>query len=491
MIAATLQNQTRTAELWASFVALTVPHLHAWWAAAPNAAHSVAARKAMEGKPARGGVTLFALATELHRLCTVEVQPRILALVDAEQADVEVIAGANEHGKAIFVADAAVAAALAVANSAAADEVVKAASVRFANYLAGSVSAADFLARWVDGTVLAMLAVDLADSHRSTSWQCPGAVVPALARSLVVDVLPAAGSARPIAVTADVACPIHDRCARQIGRLNLAVLDCDAVTAVAKGLPQFDTLAAQRLLRHLVRSASDQKALQIPDYRKVSFAHGWRGLAECIGDRRADPAALQELLYAGQSVHWTVNGYEYGGLWTFRAVRGNAHAPGLVTIVVGEALAPHFVLASEALAANTDTARKSRRLVPELRYEPPVLALRPNERGKAWLLHRRLLVEFVDRGPDLFNRGSVAISPALWTEMAREVGLPASSVSRLVDSWKSGESEEAPALVIEPQPEHYTLSAAHDVELGFILEGARRRIQGRKAAEIGRRAKRR
>jgi hypothetical protein len=169
-------------------------------------------------------------------------------------------------------------------------------------------------------------------------------------------------------------------------------------------------------------------------------------------------------------------------------LRGNATRLGVLRIVVCDALAPGLAV---QLSQNKDSsliARTARRLVPELRAEPPVLAVNERLHGPAWTLHRLALVELVDRAEELHAHGMIEINAARWRRLATEAKLPADKLPRLLDSWRTGDAH-APPLLVEPEPGRFTLADPHAAERDFIAEGGRRRTEGREAGRKGKQRK--
>lgn len=259
---------------------------------------------------------------------------------------------------------------------------------------------------------------------------------------------------------------------------------------VRRGLELFGTVTGNRLLKSLVLRSHEQQERGDPFALRVRYAGGWAGLAEAVGFRDKNTSALVHLAEAGASVVWATPYARGMSLWALAVTRGNHLRPGEVAFTLNTPLAPGYA-AELANTGNTNLpARQARRLVPELRYEPPTGAVRTNEAGAVWTLHRRFLLELVDRAEELVTHGGVALSLEDWRKLAAEVGLPLSTLPKVLEAWRAGESEGAPALLAEPMRGRFTLADAHDLERRFLLEAGERRMRGREAGRKGKLAKR-
>lgn len=282
---------------------------------------------------------------------------------------------------------------------------------------------------------------------------------------------------------------VLDHKRRELGRIAL-VSSRMTHENVRRGLELFGSVPGNRLLKSLVLRSHEQQERGDPFALRVRYAGGWAGLAEAIGFNDRNTTPLARMAEAGAAVVWSTP-YAHGlALWTLAISRGNHLRPGEVVFTLNTPLAPGYAAELAHEKNNSAPARVARRLVPELRYEPPTGAVRPNEAGAVWTLHRRFLLELVDRATELVTDGGVALSLEDWRRFALEVGLPLATLPKVLDSWRTGESEKAPALLIERAPGRWTLADVHDLERRFLLEAGDRRLKGREAGRKGKRAKR-
>jgi hypothetical protein len=361
---------------------------------------------------------------------------------------------------------------------------------RLEQWHGGELDAAGLFAWWLDGRALLLVARVLWRARVADLWKRKQTVRPALVRAVAADVLVQAMTRQAVLPGLDDGA-VRDKRGREVARIDVASMDATALDVVRRGLDLLGSVTAHRLVRKLVHRVHDQWEAQAADPRAVDFVGGHTALAAELHDSERDPSRLRAILEAGQRLQWTHPTVTVGGLWTWTDRRGSPGRPGLVRIVVGDALAPTLA-ARLADDGNTSfSARRARKLVPELHEEPPVSAVRNNDQGAAWTLHRLVLVELVDNARELSVRGSVAISAERWRELANLAGLPLVGLAALRASWLTGDNTNPP-LLCEPERGRFTLALdPHAAGLAFIVAGGRRSLAGAGAAREGKRSKER
>jgi hypothetical protein len=268
---------------------------------------------------------------------------------------------------------------------------------------------------------------------------------------------------------------VRDTRGLTLGRLDVPATDAELIRTVFEGLDLLGSVAGQRILKHFVLTVHERTETEKQGARVLDFTGGWSTFADAVGADARERRRLEAILEAGQRVIWDNGTLKLGGLWTWTYTRGSRQGPGLVRVVVGDPLAPGL---APALEGRTPSRRSDKLLVPELRYEPPVRAVRPNEQGSALTLHRLLLLELVKRSPELATHGAITLNMPRWHELAAKAGLPGVSLPRLLDSWVEGD-DKAPALIKRDGP-HVTLADEHEPERAFIVAGGNRRVRGKK-----------
>lgn len=275
-------------------------------------------------------------------------------------------------------------------------------------------------------------------------------------------------------------------------RASVTNMDANDVRVAANAL---GTVAGHRIIRGVVLKAWSQVEEGHHDPRLLYFEGGWAGFADAMGLKSTHHhKAAENVLRLGQAIQWEGrNGHTGGGWWTFKAGRGSRAGPGYVEVVLGTTLLPGYAveLAHSGQSSGREQ-RRARRLVPELRHEPPLSALGGGLEGHGWTLMRLFVLALSDRAAQLAEGGLAHIAEADWNKMAASAGVPLARLPRVLDSWAAGD-DEAPAL-LHRDGWGFTLADKHELERTFIEETGRRSNKGKadaaKGAE-GRRDKRR
>ena len=473
--------------------------VQSWASVAPGDVHNAAATAALEAMRVASDPVPMAmpgecdpddvptdpaavamLARELHRVCC-EVGglvAKVAPTLTPPALDLQVVPERN----GMLTLDADLVEWLATLDQGEADKVRPAARERLASYKAGELDARHLFARWTDGVSLAAVAVALWRARGAKLWGRRQAVLPATVRAVNIDTLiPAMARRLTYLPTLDDG-RILDAKGRELGRIS--TINADILEQTRDGLALLGTVTGHRLVRFIVHRVHDQVEAGDPYALRVDLPGGWGALAEKLRYMSRDYEPLQLLMRAGQHAEWTHTNAVIGGLWTYTYQRGNAAAPSRLTITSGEALAPGLAARLSQSGNTSNAARMARRLVPELRAEPPVSAVNDRSKGAAWTLHRLALVELVDHAEEMHRNGAVAIGPQRWRELGKEARLPDDTLPKLLGSWLSGDDDN-PALLVEPEPGRWTLADAHKAEREFIADSGRRRSEGRENARKG------
>lgn len=277
---------------------------------------------------------------------------------------------------------------------------------------------------------------------------------------------------------------VRDERGQAIGTVSLTT---DAtLAAVRSGCAAFGTVHGHLLIRALIHRAADwwNGRIGVQDARpRIRFHGGWNGLLDELGIARKFHQRIKDIAVAGQCIVWSTPTITAGGLWTWTEERGTRAGAGEVAFVLGDALAPGYANELKQAGGNSHAARLARRVVPELRFPPPMGGARSSDHGPIWTLHRLLVIELVDRAEALHVDGAVEITRARWLELADSARVTRRILDRTVDAWLQGESERVPALIDRIGRDGWTLAEAHRVEREYIAAGGARRVNGRRQAQ--------
>lgn len=277
---------------------------------------------------------------------------------------------------------------------------------------------------------------------------------------------------------------VRDGKGRVIGRISLTT--DTTLEAVRDGARALGTVTGHRLIRALVHRSHDAWNRGEQDPRRVAFVGGWEGLLEAIGSSPKQHRLVKDIAIAGESIAWETPHLKRDKFWQWNERRGTSAARGEVAFILGDALTPGLAFdmarPDGKRSAGSLPARIARRLVPELRFEPPMGGARERDHGPIWTWHRLMLVELVDHAEELAKDGSVVITQARWRELAKAAGVATSTVDRTLDAWVAGESEKAPALLERVAKDAWTLARPHELEREFVTAAGVKRTEGRRRA---------
>lgn len=252
------------------------------------------------------------------------------------------------------------------------------------------------------------------------------------------------------------------------------------VERVREGLALMPSMPFHRMVRTLVHAGYDQAEAGVEDYRVVSVPGGYAGLTERLelsAKYRKDVRLIAE---AGARIEWRIGGRQGIAWWTL-----DAPVPGVtfahrgqgaeVTFTLGTMLLPYAARRMRQQQTLADDAI-DRRLVPELRYDPPMYG-RGNEQAAIYTMARRFLTFMVDNGLELARDGGIVVTPEQWAKLAKASGLPAVLALKVVKKWADGDGDAAPPLIEYLDGGLVRLSETYRAEHDFIVDGVRRRAK--------------
>jgi hypothetical protein len=350
---------------------------------------------------------------------------------------------------------------------------------------AGTGAAAWKAPRWTD-LAMALWPTVKAEIERSRARR------PAVVRAVAVDVLTTLSRQGRLPLDDERDRPLVNHDGRRVGYVatsNAAV--AELLTLKPGAMDLFRSLDAQRLIKRFILTGHEQWMTGAREPSRLVYVGGFDALGKAIGQtsRRA-LAAFEEILTLGTGVQIdTPELKKIRGLWTFEWSPPAPGRPSRVVVKLADALMPGFVEADE-LKGNARSKREARRLVPELRFDPPVEMVDASSRGAVYAVHRMVLVQAVDEAERMAAGDGFSLSlDELRHELARfGGGSLARHAEKVRDGWLTSD-DTAPAMIQRVARDRYTLADEHEPERAFIEEGGRKRLNGRAGGIEGKRAK--
>lgn len=161
-----------------------------------------------------------------------------------------------------------------------------------------------------------------------------------------------------------------------------------------------------------------------------------------------------------------------GNLLSYTVRPAVGHRRGMVSIILGDPLMPHFTF---ALPGRTRRGREDRRLVPLPDLAPFVGDRRTHGAQASYQL--AVLGEMRRRAVELVEHGGVLLADEELERLASAVGLPVSMIRRVVDRW-SQDGHDGPAFLVRCGGGRYTLGAAYASALELLRDGGERERRG-------------
>lgn len=263
---------------------------------------------------------------------------------------------------------------------------------------------------------------------------------------------------------------------RRSEALNVPAVEMSAIPRLlSKGVELLGSKQAHGIVRHFVFEGHRRYMAGEPDARVLRFTGGWSALASDASvehgkDARAIVIALAHAPHAlPDGAHGNLLSYTW-----------KPHAPGrpaLLSVVLGDMLLPHYVY---AIAGKTRSRVEARHLVPVVDFPP--LYGRPNEHGAQLTLQMTLMARLRASAVELANTGAVRIPDSEMQEMARDAGLPAKLLPKVLARWEEGTDSSPPFIV--RNGDRYTLAPAFAVALDFMAAAGRASIAASKAGKL-------
>ncbi len=268
--------------------------------------------------------------------------------------------------------------------------------------------------------------------------------------------------------------------------LDVPALELDNVdTLLPQGARLLGSVKAHRLLRWEVITGHRQYLAGNRDARNLRVDGGWQALPEAVGLAATSNAVeeLRRIVVAQAHLCWTWPDGTRGNMLSYTTRPAVGHRRGMLSLVLGDPLMPHFLF---ALPGRSPRGREDRRLVPVVDLPPFVGDRRTHGAQASFQL--AVLGEMRRRAMELIENGGVRLADQDLAQLAANVGLASGLVARVIDRWMQDGSD-GPAFLarVDGEADRFTLGDAYASALDLLREGGHREKKG---AACGRRAAR-
>jgi hypothetical protein len=259
--------------------------------------------------------------------------------------------------------------------------------------------------------------------------------------------------------------------------LDVPTVEMGAIPRLLRrGLELFGSIQTHRMLRHVVVEGHRQAITGEADPRVLRYLGGWSALAAQANVTEADDARAIVVALA-HAAHELTDG-THGNLLSYSARRGAPGRPGLVSLVLGDMLLPHFVHSLDPSKARTPT--ENRRLVPIVDFAGFVG--RNNDHAAQATLQMMFMARLRDAAPELAEAGAVRITDAEFAALAHEAGLTPALLPKVIDRW-TRDGGDAPAFMVKTG-DRYTLAPHFAPALAFLEAAGHMSLERSKAGKL-------
>lgn len=316
--------------------------------------------------------------------------------------------------------------------------------------------------------VMTLLCLSLWEDTIRAKWEWTDRNVPALTKGVLVKTIKPLLSKDMAIIEQEsgISCYANGKVVAIV-----ACIDPRLLVQVRRGLGIFSSLNSHKLLRWEIRTAFENLANEIRDFRIIKTVGGYEKIANLIGCGRSKQSAteIKALLHAQAFCDFPFPDGSKSNLITLgKGKTLNNGEPTEIIISVGPSLLPHYT--------HLLPVGEQRRLIP-ITSLPPLIGARNMHAAQA-TLQMLVLEEFSNKSDVLASEKCVHIPSEKWDEMAREARLPLSSLSKVIQGWT--EDDLFTKAFLQRQGEEYTLGESYEKELFFLEDQGKRRLDGAK-----------
>ncbi len=250
---------------------------------------------------------------------------------------------------------------------------------------------------------------------------------------------------------------------------SIACIDPKITGLVQRGLEEFSSLIAHRLLRWQIRTGFESWLQKKEDPRLISTTGGYEGIAAligCSGSHKAIPI-VKALLYAQAYARFSFYDGSQGNMILIReAERHRNSEPSKINIILGEFLLPNYT--------HLLPKGEKRRLIP-IPALPPLIGSNNTHAAQA-LLQLLVLEEFSDQSKIFVAQGDIHLPVQKWSELASTANLPKSILDRVIEGWVDQK------FLHRTAHDRYAMGEKYSREIEFLRCQGKQREEGKRAA---------
>lgn len=204
-------------------------------------------------------------------------------------------------------------------------------------------------------------------------------------------------------------------------------IDPNIAGLVQRGLEEFSSLTAHRLLRWQIRLGFENWVERREDPRLIMTTGGYEGIAKLIGcSSHKAITSVKALLYAQAYGRFFFHDGSQGNMILLREVERHKNGePSRINLILGEFLLPNYT--------HLLPKGEKRRLIP-IPDLPPLIGSNNTHSGQA-LLQLLVMEEFSHQSRVLVQKGTINLPFEKWLELGNEAGLPKSILQRVIEEW--------------------------------------------------------
>ena len=249
-----------------------------------------------------------------------------------------------------------------------------------------------------------------------------------------------------------------------LGSILIPTASPQIINYIRNGLAKFDSVTAQRLIRHLIKWPFEKLKAGVSDHRLLRFNGGFKEVAECIGLKsKQEITKIKSIAYALD--HFKFVGPEIASRLINLAIYKSpiTHRYDACEITVLSPLLPYRTFEDGGL------------LIPLLN-DPPLVG-NSIYHARQFNLQWYIIAEFSNQSVSLAKHKTIQITKTRWEELLNLCKIPQEYLLKIHNSWTGEEG-----FLERIEKDFYTLKKENYKELKFLQQQGLRRIQQRENA---------